>query len=66
MVGTGRHLALLRHCSGTNCSTIVLCCVTTTWQQIFEYALEIAMVDIDVRRVANRAFVPPWKLGSRT
>ena len=36
--------------SGANCSAIGLCCVTTTWQQIFEDALGIMVVGMCVRR----------------
>jgi len=36
--------------SGANCSTIGLCCVTTTWQQIFEDALGITEVGMGVRK----------------
>ena len=31
---------------GANCSTICLCCVTVTWQQIFEVALEVTVVGV--------------------
>jgi len=32
--------------SAANCSTIGLCCVTITWQQIFEDALQVTVVRV--------------------
>jgi len=32
--------------SGANCSTIDLCCVTITWQQVFEDALQVTVVGV--------------------
>jgi len=32
--------------SGANCSTVSLCCVTITWQHIFEGSLQVAVVAV--------------------
>ena len=47
--------------SGANYFTVGLFCVTITWQQIFEDALEVTVVDIGVRRGTKRAGAK-WEL----
>jgi len=37
-----------------NCSTIGLCCVTITWQQIFEDAFQVTVVDVLSRVTVER------------
>ena len=40
--------------AGANCSTTGLCCVTITWQQIFEDALQVTVVGVLLHAAIER------------